>query len=139
MLWVGEKPVLVFWGVDIATEQEINQMAAVAKNFLKLTMPEKLMLSGRRAHDVSKKAEDLMRNVLSDDAIKSRLSWYPVERTTPIALDFGWLGHPGVLTSVYQAPPHRLHLQMSPARAIQSQLLFLQGCSMCLHYSVMFP
>jgi len=58
-------PVLAIWGVDLATEAQLNKLAAVVAHFLKECRPNRLMFTGRRAVSVADAAELLMRGVLA--------------------------------------------------------------------------
>ena len=64
---VGAKavPVLAIWGVDVATEAQLDTLGAVVAHFFAEARPSRLMLSGRRAVAVADKAELLLRRVLA--------------------------------------------------------------------------
>jgi len=57
-------PLLVVWGVDVATTAQLEELTAVTAAFLATVRPEMLMLTGRRAPDVAFQAEVLLRRVL---------------------------------------------------------------------------
>ena len=72
---VGAKnlPVLAIWGVDIATDAQLQKLKEVVTHFLAEAKPTKLMLSGRRASSVAQKAELLLRRVLSASTSKPQV------------------------------------------------------------------
>ena len=57
-------PLLVVWGVDVATVAQLGELTAVIAAFLATVRPEMLMLTGRRAPAVACQAEVLLRRVL---------------------------------------------------------------------------
>ena len=57
-------PLLVVWGVDVATTAQLRELTAVTAAFLATVRPEMLMLTGRRAPKVAFQAEVLLRRVL---------------------------------------------------------------------------
>ena len=63
---VGQRgrPVLVIWGVDVASEEELETFRAQIVHFLERVRPARLMLSGRRALEIAKPAEELLRHAL---------------------------------------------------------------------------
>ena len=64
---VGAKavPVLSIWGVDVATEAQLDTLVDVVAHFLAEVHPTRLMLSGRRAVAVADRAELVLRRVLA--------------------------------------------------------------------------
>lgn len=55
------RPLLAIWGVDTATDGQLEALTMVTRRFLSEVKPRRLMLSGKRALAVADKAEVLLR------------------------------------------------------------------------------
>lgn len=62
----SDKPMLVIWNIDKATDGQLMELKKVIENFFSTVKPEQLMISGRRASAVADKAQILLHQVLTD-------------------------------------------------------------------------